>query len=123
MKTSRQQLGARGEALAAEHLAEKGCKIIAKNYRAGKAEIDLVCRDGESLVFVEVKSVRVSGFGFGEEKISAHKQKMMIAAAYNFLDENRDYEEAGVRFDVVVVNFSSYPAEVVHYPSAFWETN
>jgi len=121
MLTDKQKLGKKGEALALKFLENKGYKYIARNYRYGKGEIDIICEHEDDLIIVEVKSVRVDGFGTGEERITPNKQKMIIETTYGFLSENEQYEEYGVRFDVVVVNFKKYPAEVVHYESAFWQ--
>ena len=46
---------------------------------------------------------------------------MIIETTYGFLSENEKFEDYGVRFDVVVVNFKKYPAEILHYESAFWQ--
>ncbi len=121
MLTDKQKLGKNGENLALQYLEKKGYKSIAQNYRYGKGEIDIICGYGNDLIIVEVKSVRVDGYGSGEERITPKKQKMIIETTYGFLAENEKYTEFGVRFDVVVVNFKKYPAEIVHHESAFWQ--
>ena len=121
MKSDRQLLGKSGEDLAAKYLQDKGLEIIQQNYRAGRGEIDLICKDSDSLVVVEVKSVRVPGFGSGEERIPLKKQKKIIATTYAFLDEYPEFSGFGVRFDAVVVNFDKYPVRISHYESAFWQ--
>jgi putative endonuclease len=122
MLTNKQKLGKNGEELALRFLKNKGYKEIEKNYRFGKGEIDIICQYENDLIIIEVKSVRIDGFGSGEERITPKKQKMIIETAYGFLAENEQYENCGVRFDVVVVNFKKYPAEINHYESAFWQT-
>ena len=121
MLTDKQKLGKNGEALALQYLMNKGYNKIAQNYLYGKGEIDIICGYENDLIIVEVKSVRVDGYGSGEERITPKKQKMIIETTYGFLAENEKYEDYGVRFDVVVVNFKKYPAEIVHYESAFWQ--
>jgi len=121
MLTDKQKLGKNGEALALQYLVNKGYNKIAQNYRFGKGEIDIICGYENDLIIIEVKSVRVDGYGSGEERITPKKQKMIIETTYGFLAENEKYEDYEVRFDVVVVNFKKYPAEIVHYESAFWQ--
>ena len=121
MLTDKQKLGKNGENLALQYLEKKGYQKIAQNYRFGKGEIDIVCESKNDLIIVEVKSVRIDGFGSGEERITSKKQKMIIETTYGFLSENEKYVDYGVRFDVVVVNFKKYPAEIVHHESAFWQ--
>ncbi|MCK5033951.1 MAG: YraN family protein [Calditrichia bacterium] len=121
MLTDKQKLGKNGELLALQFLEKKGFKKILQNYRFGKGEIDIICEYENDIIIVEVKSVRIDGFGSGEERITPKKQKMIIETTYGFLSENEKYSDFGVRFDVVVVNFKKYPAEVVHYESAFWQ--
>lgn len=121
MLTDKQKLGKNGEKLALQYLENKGYIKIIQNYRFGKGEIDLICEYETDLIVVEVKSVRIDGFGSGEERITPKKQKMIIETTYGFLAENEQYENYGVRFDVVVVNFKKFPAKVLHYESAFWQ--
>jgi len=121
MLTTKQQLGNKGEQLAAAYLQDKGYQVLERNYRFGTGEIDIICKFENDIVVVEVKSVRVKGFGAGEERITAKKQKKLIETTYAFLDKHQQYEGYGVRFDVMVVNFIKYPAEILHYEGAFWE--
>ena len=115
-------LGNQGEKLAAEYLQKNGYEIVITNFRSGRGELDLICRKGSDLIVVEVKSVRSPHWGSGEERISRNKQRMIIRTTYAFLDRNRHYGGMGVRFDVIIVNFFDYPAEIVHYEGAFWES-
>ena len=121
MLTNKQKLGKKGENLALRYLEKKGYKKIFQNYQFGKGEIDIICEYENDIIIIEVKSVKVDGFGSGEERITLKKQKMIIETTYGFLVENEQYEDYGVRFDVVIVNFRNYPAEIIHYESAFWQ--
>lgn len=121
MLTNKQRLGKKGEQLAANYLKKKGYQIINRNYRFGKGEIDIICTYQNDIIIVEVKSVLVEGFGSGEERITPKKQKMLINTTYAFLDQHEEYQDYGVRFDVVVINFFRYPAEILHYEGAFWQ--
>jgi len=121
MLTDKQQLGNKGEQLVSEYLQNKGYQILERNYRFGKGEIDIICKCENDIVIVEVKSIRIKGFGSGEERITIKKQKKIIETTYAFLDQHQEHENIGVRFDVVVVNFFKYPAEILHYEGAFWQ--
>ena len=121
MKTEKQKLGNAGEDKAVDYLKRKGYKIIQRNFQYGHHELDIVCSDGNDLVIVEVKSVRVPAFGSGESRISKKKQQSVIKATYGYLNRHKNNTGRGVRFDVVCVNLDRYPAEIVHYKSAFWQ--
>ncbi len=120
-KTERQKLGTKGERLAADYLTGKGHRIIFRNYRYGKSEIDLISRTDEAIVISEVKSFYADPLGAAEFRIHKHKQKKIIEGAYGFLGEHPEYEGVGVRFDVLIVDFSSYPAQITHYEGAFYD--
>jgi putative endonuclease len=122
MKTERQSLGQRGEEMALKLLREKGYKILKTNFRYRHTELDIICRDKDTLVFVEVKSVRVPAFGSGEERISFQKKRNIIKTAYAYLRYRPDLIGLDVRFDVVTVNFERAPATIIHYTGAFYDT-
>ena len=117
----RHLLGKKGEDLAANYLEVHGYSIVERNFRHGRGEIDIICVIKNDLIIVEVKSVRKIEFGRGEERISAKKQKKIIKTTYAFLASNQNFAEMGVRFDVVVVNFFKYPAQLKHYEESFWQ--
>ena len=121
MKSNRQKLGSVAENIAKKYLQNRGYKVITSNFRTRKGEIDIICRKSDDLVMVEVKSLRTTNFGFGEERISKRKQKKLIKTTYQFLVNRPEFESLGIRFDVIVVDFTEYPAQVVHYQGAFWE--
>ena len=77
--------GPRAEALAAEYLARQGLRIVARNFRTRFGEIDLIAKDGETLVFVEVRMRSSRRFGGALESITAQKRARMIAAARGYL--------------------------------------
>ncbi len=121
MKTLRQSLGQTGEDLAVQYLQQKGYKILERNYRIAKAEIDIIALDQDDLIIVEVKSIRTDRYGPGEERITSRKKTKLIIAAYGFLDFFPAFSEKNLRFDVIVINFTCYPATIEHYQSAFWQ--
>lgn len=119
MLTSRQQIGRQGEDLAAAYLEQHGMTIIERNFRAGHGEIDIIARDGEALVFVEVKTTRAQSFGEPEIWVDENKQRLMSQTtdAYFF---KKGIEEADCRFDVVAVTLTGAAPVIRHLPNAFW---
>ena len=78
-----QSFGREGERIAVDYLTEKGYRILRRNYRFGRGEIDIIAQDGTELVFVEVKTRRTSAFGEPEEAVTPKKQSQIrtVAAA------------------------------------------
>lgn len=104
--TGRRAQGARIEALARDHLQRHGLTAVAANanYRGG--ELDLVMRDGDTLVFVEVRYRRSAGtastgFGGGAASVDVGKRRKLVLAATQFLAAHREFARAACRFDVI----------------------
>jgi putative endonuclease len=119
----RKEIGNRGEALAAAFLEESGYRILDRNYRFERAEIDLVCldpgADGGEIVFVEVKARSGLGFGRPEDSVTQGKQRHIAHAARAYLYERR-LEGARCRFDVVsVLLFDVQRPRIEHFKHAF----
>lgn len=93
--------GPRAEALAAEFLARHGLTIVARNFRTRYGEIDVIARDGDTLVFVEVRIRRSSRYGGAVESITAAKQSRLVAAAQCYLAGLR--EAPPCRFDAILM--------------------
>lgn len=121
MKTNKQKLGKKGENLAEAYLRNKGYTILRQNYQAGHHEIDIIARDKDDLVFIEVKSLRSPAYGSAEFRVPLKKQRSLIQAAYHFLNSYPLAPNTGVRFDVICVNLENYPAGLAHYKAAFWQ--
>jgi putative endonuclease len=102
MTTKRQRTGALGEQIAARHLAGAGYDILAQNYRTTYGEIDLVCNNDGTLVFVEVRTRRPGNFGSPEQSITSQKAAHMTAAAEHYLQE-AGIENHDWRIDLVAV--------------------
>lgn len=124
---STKKIGDQGEQLAASFLEQKGYRILERNYRFERAEVDLVCyqpaeryEDGGELVFVEVKTRSGLGFGRPEEAVDEAKQQNVVRAAGAFLYEFK-LEGSPCRFDVVTVLLNkSKAAEITHFEHAFY---
>jgi putative endonuclease len=117
---ARQALGRQGEAAARAYLARRGVHILVENYTCAAGEIDLVGQEGETLVFVEVKT-RTSGV-FGAPQLAVHwrKQHQIVRAAQWFLAERR-ISDTACRFDVLAVSFrgEAVPPAIVWVRDAF----
>ncbi|NLI91414.1 MAG: YraN family protein [Peptococcaceae bacterium] len=84
---TKKELGDLGESLAADYLEKAGLQIIARNYRCPKGEIDIIARDGEHLVFIEVRTKTSGIMGYAEESIDRKKmQKIRGSAAYYVME-------------------------------------
>jgi putative endonuclease len=109
--------GRAGEEKAAAALEKAGMSIIAKNVRSSRGEVDIVALDGDSIVFVEVKSWSIYGIGELQYGIDMKKQRRIIETAKYFLAAHREYNGMAVRFDVVFVGKDT----LTHLASAFVE--
>jgi len=105
VRDGRRRLGAFGERLAAAHLEAKGYRIRARNYRCREGEIDIVAQDGETLVFVEVRTRRGDALGTPAESITAIKESRLVAAATAYV-QALPQPPADQRIDVVAVQLS-----------------
>ena len=101
-RTERGATGAAAEALAAQFLAARGLTIVARNFRTRHGEIDLIARDGDSLVFVEVRLRSRGDFGGAAGSVTAAKRARWIAAALGYLAKIG--REPACRFDVVLLD-------------------
>lgn len=106
--------GLSGEQQAESYLAEMGMLCIARRYRAQDGEIDLIMRDGETVVMVEVKYRPGARAGAGLMAVTPAKQRRMLHAAQYFLLE-REWFDLPIRFDVVEITADG----VLHIPNAF----
>ena len=93
--------GSAAEQLAADYLAARGLRVIARNYRVRGGEVDLVCEDGRTLVFVEVRLRTNDRFGGAGASITAAKRRRLILAARNYLAGK---VETPCRFDAVLLD-------------------
>lgn len=95
--------GAEAERLAQQFLEQHGLHYLAANFRTRRGEIDLIMRDRDVLVFVEVRARRPSRFGSAAESITYQKIRRLQAAASAYLQARRLYNKVTCRFDVIAV--------------------
>jgi putative endonuclease len=118
MERYKQRLGKKGEALAEEYLKRKGFQILKRNYRYGRKEIDLIAREGNTIVFVEVKAGKSKDFGAPQERVNLRKQRNLTEAAHHFIQEE-NVTDCDFRFDVLAINYQRGKEEVDHIRNAF----
>jgi putative endonuclease len=111
-------LGKRGEELAACYLEKKGYRILEKNWRLWRNEIDVVATDGKYLVIVEVKTRQSNFFGEPETAVTLDKQKALIRAANAYVRYTNIHCE--VRFDILSVIISKNTEQIHHIEDAFY---
>jgi putative endonuclease len=116
---TRSDLGLRGERLAEAFLKKRGLKAVARRFSTPVGELDLVMRQAETVVFVEVKTQRDRAFTDPELRVTAAKQRKLLKAAQWFLNRKR-WIDRPCRFDVVAVVVPEAGEPVIeHFPDAF----
>ncbi|MDQ7948764.1 MAG: YraN family protein [Pedobacter sp.] len=111
-------LGRKGEEIAARYLQENGYELLDANWCYGKAEIDLIAYIDGQIIFVEVKTRTTTAFGFPEEFVTLSKQKLLQSAAEAYIDVMN--HEGEVRFDIISVIFNKQQFNINHIKDAFW---
>lgn len=119
-KLSRRHLliGADGEAKAAQYLTKRGYRILEQNYRTPFGEIDIIARDGEALVFIEVKSRSGTQFGSPQAAVDMRKQAKISQVAMAYM-KHKKISGAYCRFDVVSVLKEGSGFEIALIRNAF----
>lgn len=113
------QLGQAGEVAAADYFLAHGYEVLARGYRHGRAEVDLVLRRGtELLVFAEVKTRSSSQFGTPETFVSMRKKALFRLAATH-LQEELDWR-GDIRFDIIALTLLSHGFRIEHFEDAFY---
>ena len=105
MDRSRLNIAKTGESFAAAHLKARGYQILARNYRLGRGEIDLIAQDGDCIVFVEVKTRRSLKFGSPQAAVTTQKQRQISKVAMGYLQTHNRFD-APCRFDVIAIHLS-----------------
>ena len=118
MLNLKQRFGKFGEDLAARHLKKQGYRLLCKNYRTRFGEIDIIAKDGDTIVFVEVKSRRTSSFGHPKYAITPEKQKRISKTALYYLKTTRQ-NHCRARFDVVTINSVNKKTDIEIVKNAF----
>jgi putative endonuclease len=115
---ARQLLGIVGENIACAELLQRGYAILERRYRTRYGEIDIVARDGDVTVFIEVKTRDGEEFGHGAEAVTPWKQRRIAKMAVDFLSRHQLHDRP-CRFDVVAIDVSGDTTKVEIYTHAF----
>lgn len=118
MTLARQTFGKSSEDAAAAELERRGYEILARRYRTRHGEIDIVAREEETTVFVEVKARATTEFGTAAEAVTRRKQQKLIAMAREYLACNR-LTDVPCRFDVVAIDGIGAGCRMIVYVNAF----
>ncbi|EKG35557.1 hypothetical protein Pav013_4096 [Pseudomonas syringae pv. avellanae str. ISPaVe013] len=102
-RSTRQQAGREAEAFALQFLQQQGLRLIEQNWLCKRGELDLVMLDGDTVVFVEVRYRRHSGWGGAMESVDFRKQEKLVTAAQLFLQHATAWANYPCRFDVVAI--------------------
>lgn len=114
-----QTLGRSGEDIAVAYLARARYKVLERNFRTKCGEVDIIAREGKTLVFIEVKTRRNLSYGCPQLAVTRFKQKQISKAALLYLAANK-LTETAARFDVIAISLSDYEkAQVDHIKNAF----
>lgn len=112
-------LGRQGEEAAAQLLADKGLRILERNLRLGRLELDLVCEEGDTLVFVEVKTRAEGSLATPADGLTGQKRSRLLRAAQAYLARH-DLWHRPCRLDLVAVLFRAGQLQrIEHTPDAF----
>ena len=114
----RKTIGKRGEDIAANYLQKQGYDILARNFRTGYGELDIICCKGKAIIFVEVKTRRSISHGFPEESVTLSKQERIKKTASYYLNNCRQFYPE-IRFDVISVLIEKPNINLKHIISAF----
>lgn len=117
--TTDRDVGREAERLAREHLESQGLRTLAQNYRCRAGEIDLIMREADVVVFVEV---RYRGYGSlvgGAESVDHRKQRKLLATARHFQQRNESAWKGACRFDVVAIAGTTTSAKIQWIRNAF----
>lgn len=120
MKAINRLIGRRQEKRAEHFLNQKGLTTVCSNYHCRQGEIDLIMRDDDTLVFVEVRYRKDTGHGSAVESVDHHKQRKLLHAARHFLGHHNQYQQFFCRFDVLGIDRAN-PAQFTWLKNAFTE--
>ncbi len=114
MPSPRTRLGTQGEAVAAAHLRAAGLTLVERNFRTRYGEVDLVARDGDDVVFIEVKTRRGHGYGDPEESVTRRKRGRLAKTAMHYLQAH-GLEQRPWRIDVVGITLHEGAAADINH--------
>ena len=118
MSRERQALGGFGEDLALKKIKRLGYKGIIRNYRCPLGEVDLIAKDGDCLVFVEIKTRKGKSIGYAKEAVNARKRRQLSKVALAYMKSNNCCDSKA-RVDVVAISIQGGKTEIEVIKNAF----
>lgn len=112
-------IGDRFETRALDDLKRAGLRLLARNFNTRYGELDLIMRDGDTVVFVEVRYRRGQGFGGAAASVTAHKRARLVHAAGLFLQAHPKLAQSPCRFDVIAFSGATDQPQCDWYRAAF----
>ncbi len=119
MTTIQKSIGNRAEKDALEFLTQKGLRLVEKNYACVCGEIDLIMKDTEQIVFVEVRFRTRSAYGSAADSITPQKIKKLVRTATIYLQREKCLHKVHSRFDVIAIDFTKTEKNITWYKNAF----
>ena len=98
----RHELGKTGEEIGTQYLINNGYKLIIRNFRCRQGEIDIIAKDKDEIVFIEVKTRRNTNYGYPIDAVDKRKQKHILNASKYYIYKNK-LEKRKIRFDVIEI--------------------
>ncbi|MEI6310901.1 MAG: YraN family protein [Bacteroidota bacterium] len=111
-------LGHQGEQIACDYILKKGYVILSRNFTHQKSEIDIIAKQDECIVFIEVKTRRNILFASPTDAVTDKKIAKLQAGALHFIEMNQ--MESEVRFDIISIILNENQCEIEHIENAFW---
>lgn len=118
MTKERLKLGKLGEDLALKKIKRLGYKLVVRNYRCPLGEIDIIARDGDCLVFLEIKTRKGRSTGYAKEAVDRRKRRQISKTALTYMKANDCYDVRS-RFDVVAISIKDGLEEIEIIKDAF----
>ena len=118
MTKERLDLGKFGEELALRKIKRLGYKKIVRNFRCPLGEVDIIARDGDTLVFLEIKTRKGRSIGYAKEAVNARKKRQISKVALAYM-KSRDCSDLRARFDVVATSLARGKPEIEVIMNAF----
>ena len=114
----KKQVGNKGESLAENYIKRKGYKIIQRNYRCRLGEIDIIAKDDDTIVFIEVRTKQNENFGSPQDSVTSTKISKISKTALRFIQE-KNLSGFSYRFDFIAITFSQGKPNIEHIENAF----
>jgi putative endonuclease len=118
LPSEKKEIGQKGEDLAVAFLKGLQYVILERNYRCKLGEVDIIARDNDTLVFIEVRSRSSLAFGLPQESINRRKRHQISKVALEFMSRRR-FKNTPARFDVIAISFEQGKEKVDHIRDAF----